>query len=342
MIAIGESQRLQFRAARRNLRRCVKLHTRLHAQHPKVYAADLAGSLMNLGVVLEQLLQFSEADKQYGKALTIYEEMTPDQKEVNIIDYIGTLNNRGVLLRILAQPEAARAYHQQAIDLLKEFVTHSETDVREQIASTFNNIGIAFNDLKLLDDAIKAHRFSLKLYRKIAQERDPPDLRDVEKVATALINSSRVYFAAEQFDEALKEAEEAWGICEPQSLPPFVRMAAKCASLLGKIHAHQKQWNKSLDSAETAVAKFAQLSQLTREPGSPAHVAALNNLGNILDQLGRAGDAEAAYRESLQLSDQGQQSSLYYGVEERLAVLRNLVRLLLIRFYATREANILS
>ena len=107
--AFAQYQKRNYQAAVRSLERAVAVLERLY---PKQDHPDLAGSLTNLGLVLDALGQPGKALPYRERALAMYERLYPKRDH---LDLAASLNNLGAVLHSLGQAGKALPYLERAL-----------------------------------------------------------------------------------------------------------------------------------------------------------------------------------------------------------------------------------
>ena len=154
-------------------------------------------------------------------------------------------------------------------------------------AITLGNIGVCYKNLGDYQEALRFHGQALQMKRALG---------DRNQEGRTLANIGQVYWKLADYPRALDHYHRALAIFEALKDPELQAAAINGMSL---VYDELGEYRTSRDGYQKALALYAQADAIE----SPGASDALGNLGGTLLLLGHFDEAEAKYRESLQLSE---------------------------------------
>ncbi|HZU87027.1 MAG TPA: tetratricopeptide repeat protein, partial [Anaerolineaceae bacterium] len=248
-----------------------KLHTALELSRRAGLLALEAESLRNLGVIEQDQGNYSQAGIYFEQTLTLYQRIGDRVGEAN------TYSSLGNLAIDLSDHASACAYHEMSLQLRRE------TGDRRGQARSLGNLGFIASDQG--DYAASQGYFeqALRLFRLI---------NDRQGEAVALVNLGNDSMIQGNYVAALAYQEQALKIQREIQNRLGESIALDNLSLLSHYLGDQ---SKALEYSMQAL-EIAKTANLRHVMGY-----IYNHHGHALLELGNPGEAEAAYRLSLQL-----------------------------------------
>ncbi|MEY9877375.1 tetratricopeptide (TPR) repeat protein [Streptacidiphilus sp. MAP12-33] len=300
---------LAVRQARAGLRRPALLAARgavedwraPAAENPDVHAADLAASLVNLGVYLSASGQPEEALTVTEQAADLYRALAETDRAAHESDLGAALNNLGIRLAAAGRQREALAVTEQAVEIRTRLVALDLAAHGSDLAGSLNNLGIRLAALGQHHEALVATVRGTELYRELAAK-DPhahePDL------ATSLTGLGVFLAEVGQRGAALEvteQAEEIWRRLAAANPIAHERDFALTLNNLGIRLAEAGLLREALATGEQAVEIRRRLAE--DDPAAHEHdlAVSLTNLGSYLSGLGRPNEALAASEETAEI-----------------------------------------
>ena len=190
----------QYRSAETHYTEALTLYRQFAKNNPVVYLRNVAATLNNFGILVEQDNQRrEEAESCYTEALALYRQLAKDNPAVYLPDMAMTLNNFGVLLMADNQRHKdAEILYIEALTIRRSLAKDNPAVHLPDVAMTLNNFGILLMvDSLRRKEAKILYIEALAVYRKLAQ--DNPVVY-ISNVAT-ILNNLGVY------SQRRKEAE---------------------------------------------------------------------------------------------------------------------------------------
>jgi tetratricopeptide (TPR) repeat protein len=170
----------------------------LHSEHP-----DIAVSLNNLALLLQDTNRLSEAEPLYRRALTIDEKSYgPDHPDVAI-----RLNNLGSLLQDMNRLSEAELLYRRALAIDEKSYGPDHPDV----AIRLNNLAFLLGQTNRLSEAEPLYRRALTIDEKSYGPDHPDVAMDLNNLAFLLGQTKRVREADQLYRRALAIDENALG-----------------------------------------------------------------------------------------------------------------------------------
>ena len=197
-----------------------------------------ASSLISLGKFKADRKNYLDAEQHYCDALYIYQNFNLKSNQ------IGALEGLADLFNLQQKYDKAIDYYSRIIEISRDLnLLKSELESQIAIASITSNRG----------EIDKAQELFEKVLAK-AKETDQQ-----ETIASVCIHLGDLFIVKEEYSAALKNYQQAHDIFEKRKSP-----AMKWISLIGIIHVHQSQKNKS-----EALQLAKEMLEFARNIGSP-------------------------------------------------------------------------
>jgi tetratricopeptide (TPR) repeat protein len=221
------------------------------------YAHELAGTLINRGVLLQELGQFDEAESAFLEALKILEPLGPKYRST-VAQVVSSL---GELLRQLKDRRSdSEEMLRRAITIREQLLGEHPDDLelRRQLATTWLNIGSLYHADHRADDAKKTFEHVLELLSTDLAQNLPGDsdqsVRFRQLRASAFNNLGIIHVEAERFGDAEKAYGQALAIKE--SLVETFPSVAQYRHELAGAHNNLGTWMHSLNRPAEAQRSF--------------------------------------------------------------------------------------
>ena len=275
------------------------------------YRQDFAGSLNNLGTLLERLGKHSKSEAVYRHALDIQERLAAEFLDVPKYrkDLAKTLNNLGVLLMYLGKRAESETAFRQALGIQDKLVAEMPNlpECRSDLSGSYNNLGLLLTDLGRRIESEATFRQAIDIKEKLAA--DFPTVPEYHSgLAMSQNNLGALLAKLGKYSES--EAAHRQAMATHQKLTvdfpnmPKYRndLAAnhnRLAALLmdlGKRTESELEYRQALEILAKLVADFPKV-RLYRHEKAGSH----NNLGALLMDLGRRTESELEYRQALSI-----------------------------------------
>ena len=271
----------------------------------------IAGTLNNLGALLDNMGRGDDAKKRCERALEIHEALLATDPQSSVYQSLvaTTLNNLGAILGNMGRPDDAKKRCERALEIHEALLaTDPQSSVyQSDVATTLDNLGAMLNNMDCQDDAKKRYERALEI-REALLATDPQHSVYQSNVATTLNNFSDLLNHMGRQDDAKKRYERALEIREallatdPQSSVYQLDLSMtlhNLGTILAKMDRPddaKKRYERALEIHEALLATYPQSSVYQSEVATT-----LNNLGNILANTGRADDAKKRYERALEI-----------------------------------------
>jgi eukaryotic-like serine/threonine-protein kinase len=301
---------------------------------------DLARSHGNIGHLRMDQGKHKEAEAHHLQALDLQEKLTKDFPGVP--DYRSDLGkvhqNLGNLMVAQSNPAEAEAHYRQAVALLAKLTEDFPRipEYRSVLALSQHNLGILLRALGKLTEAEEAYGKALAIRERLAD-----DFREVPEYRSELAHSYNSLGLLLRQRDRLPEAETAFGhaVDLTRELAKEFRSSAKYQidlgmwlgnlALLRMDRGRLPEARQLLQQAITHKQAALKVDPTHAEYRLSLHTGWLT-LAGVLKQLGERGEAETAYRQSLEVF---QESPADFrsrpGVQSDLAATLNDLSLLL-------------
>jgi tetratricopeptide (TPR) repeat protein/CHAT domain-containing protein len=266
--------------------------------------ADLAGSLNNLGFLLQSKGESGKALPYYEQALAMYRRLYPEARfPQGHPDLAASLHNLGELLYAMGEYGKALPYFEQALAMYRRLYPEARFPQGDpHLARSLNNLGALLQARGEYSKALPFHEQALAMYRRLYPEaRFPQGHPDL---AVTLHNLGRLLEAMGESGKALPYYEQALAMLRrlyPQArFPQGHPNLAVSLSNLGFLLRDRGEYEKALPYLEQALAMQRLLYPEARFPqGHPDLARSLTNLGFLLQDRGEYGKALPYFEQAL-------------------------------------------
>ncbi|WP_279340778.1 tetratricopeptide repeat protein [Sphaerisporangium perillae] len=261
--------------------------------------ADLAGSLIDLGVWFSGLGRPADALPSALEALTICRELAqanPDRYRPDLAD---SLSNLGAMFLELGRPADALPPIQEALTICRELAQANPDRYRPDLADSLSNLGAMFLGLGRPADALPSALEALTICRELAQAnpgRYRPDL------AGSLNNLGVLFAELGRPADALPPTQEALTIRRELAQANPDRYRPDLADSLNNLGVRFAELGRPADAlppTQEAITIYRELAQANPDRYRPGLATSLSNLGNWFSGLGRPADALLPAQEAL-------------------------------------------
>ncbi len=288
----------------------VALNRRLAEDYPArpEYRRTLARALMNQGIIYRESNRTKDADLAYSQALKLVEKLASESPEVRKYarDLGHCLENLGELR--MSRKGESEALFRRALEVYRALVAEAPgvSEHRISLGGVLQNLGVWYYTNRRVDEAIETSKEAVAAFDELAAA-DPADLGRRRGLAKSLDTLGNAYLNAgrrAEAEEAYRRASNAYDllVSRPGATSADRLAMATCLSNRGS------NLNKAkLPGAEESLRRsLALLDALGSEnPKSPdvrlRLAAAQNNFADWLASAGRPGDAEPAFKSSIEL-----------------------------------------
>ena len=176
------------------------------------YRQELAGTLNNLGILLQAVGNSNNAENAFNRSINIRDKLAkdipwvPDHRK----DLAAGLNNRGIQLQIQNRIKEARPLYEKALaDLVQLVGEHPKSlEYSLELAKTYLNESVLLENLGQKQESSTNYEKCLELLTKL--NREHPDSQEVRKtLATAKLNRAIFSQLSQPLPETVKLYEES-------------------------------------------------------------------------------------------------------------------------------------
>jgi glycosyltransferase involved in cell wall biosynthesis/tetratricopeptide (TPR) repeat protein len=273
-----------------------------HHRADEKSSADLAASLGNTGVRLEDLGRLEEALERTREAHAIHARLATARPDRYEADLAMSLNNLGFLLGELGRFEEALERALEAHAIYVRLAAARPDRYEADLAMCLNNLGIPLSELGRFEEALARVGEAHAIYARLAAAR--PDRYEAD-LAMSLSSLGTRLSALGRSEEALARAREAAAIRARLAAAQPDRYETDLAASLSNLGARLSELGRSeeaLARAGESYAIYARLAAARPDRYEADLAASLSNLGNHLSEMGRfeealvrAGEAHAIY-----------------------------------------------
>ena len=243
-------------------RMALGFYTRLFAQNPDAYRADLADTQNSLGILHYNFHNYAKSEDYYLKALENKTILFAQNRDAYRADLATTQNNLGNLYRVLQDYPKAEKYHLMALENYTVLFNQYPDAYRAFLAITQNNLGnLYFN---LLDYA-KSEDYYLKALenKTVLFARDPDayraDLAMTQNNIGALYHTLLDYTKSEDYYLKALENKTVLFAQNPDAYRADLAMTLhNMGSLFSDLHDYAKAEDYYLMALENYIVLFAQ------------------------------------------------------------------------------------
>jgi tetratricopeptide (TPR) repeat protein len=267
----------------------------------------LAGSLNNVGLVLEALGRLEGALEHKQQALAMFRKVFPPERFPDGHNVLAqSLNNVGGVLGSLGRLEGALEHHQQALAMRRKlFPPDKFPDGHNVLAASLNNLGNVLESLGRLKEALECYQQALATSRKLFPPDKFPDGHNV--LAGSLNNLGNVLESLGRLEGALEHKQQALAMFRklfpPERFSDGHQDLAASLNGVGNVLKSLGRLEGALEHQQQALAMNRKLFPPDKFPdGHNVLAQCLNNVGSVLCSLGRLESALEHYQQALAMS----------------------------------------
>jgi tetratricopeptide (TPR) repeat protein/CHAT domain-containing protein len=272
-------------------------------QYPDGHPA-IAGSLNNVGNVLEMLGRLEPALEHMQQALDMHRKAFPPQRFPDgHVELARNLNNVGVVLTSLGRLEPALEHTRAALVMRRRlFPPERFPDGHAEVAQSLYNLGNVLRPLGHREAALEHYQQALSMRRKLySPERFPDGHNDLahslNSVGAALELLGRLEEALEHTRQALAMRQKLFS---PDRFPNGHPDLAGTLSNVGTVLAKLGRPDQALECQQQALAMTRKLFPAERFPDGHSDLAqGLSSMGFVLEPLGRLEPALEYHQQAL-------------------------------------------
>jgi tetratricopeptide (TPR) repeat protein len=289
---------LSQRAARAS-QEAVDLYRQLSAADPVTFMADLAASVMLVG--LTQAGTASGGLAATREAADLYRELTRANPAAYKQEFARSLSNLGSIQSIAGQRRDALITTREAVDMYRELAHANPAAYDAELGRPLTNLGTMLSDLGRRDEALAVTREAVALCRRLAGANSSAY---EPAYAVALSNLGRDLALSGQRDEALAVTQQASDIYRRLAKVNHAAFDIALGESLVNLTARMVEAGRlepGLAVAREAVDLYRQLTKADKSAFEPRLGEPLVNLSMVLTHLGRHQEALTAIREAVEL-----------------------------------------
>ncbi len=265
---------------------------------------DLAVSLNNLGMLLQNLGEYARALPYLEKALAMNQRLYPEVRfPSGHPDLANSLNNLATLLQDRGELANAQPYFEKALAMNQRLYPEDRYPKgHPDLAQSLNNLGGLLQARGELARAQPYYEKVLAMYQRLyPEERFPQGHSDL---ATSLANLGTLLQDRGEYAKAQPYLEKALAMRErlypSDRFPKGHPRLANSLNNLGALLQARREYARAQPYFEKALAMRQRLYPEERFPqGHPELAASLNNLGSLLQDGGGLAGAQTYYEKAL-------------------------------------------
>jgi tetratricopeptide (TPR) repeat protein len=277
----------------------VSCYRGLAARRPEVYQPDLAGTLNNLGTVLDNLWDLDGARACLEEALAIFRRLAEQRPDLYQPALAMTLLNLGNVQRVSGNPDDAQAHLDAALAIKRRLAEQRPEVYQPDLAGTLYNLGTVQLDSGDLDGARACLEEALAIFRPLAEQHPNVHQPNLAMVLTTL---GIVQVELGELEGARAHVAEALAIRRYLAeLRPEVYQLdlAKTFHVLGNVKAALGDPDGAQACYEEALASYRRLAAERPEVHRSDLAKGLSSLGDIRRHSGDPDGARAHFEEAL-------------------------------------------
>ncbi|MFE3205842.1 tetratricopeptide repeat protein [Embleya sp. NPDC059237] len=276
-----------------------EVYRRLTRANPAAYEADLAASLNTLSNRFAEVGRREEGLATIEEAAEVYRRLTRANPAAYEPDLATSLNNLSNRFEAMGRREEGLAAIEEAVTIRRRLARANPAAYEPDLAASLNNLSVWFGDVGRREEGLAAIEEAVTIRRRLAQANPAayePDL------AMSLGNLSNRFGAVGRREEGLAAIEEAVTIrrrlaqANPAAYEPDLATSLNNLSVwFGKVGRREE----GLAAIKEAARIYRRLA--SKSPGVFAErLRAVREVrADLLDRLGRAGEAEEIRRRLL-------------------------------------------
>jgi tetratricopeptide (TPR) repeat protein len=259
---------------------------------PSSYLPDLAESLNNIGVALQELGRPAESLPPLREAMTIRRRLAEINPAVYLAKLAISLRNLGAQTFALEQPTDALTRYEEALEITRELAKTNLVKYARDLVTVLVGCQSCLAKLGRTTEALNFAKEAVAISRELAGT-DPDSFLSLLTISLS---------ALRQEDEQVEAAKETvsiyrrWAATETAASLPAL---GKSLTIIGNDAILRKDFAAVLDPAEEAVSVYRRLAAV--QPGRYTRdlAEALRMLASALTYAGEPAEARAAASEAL-------------------------------------------
>jgi serine/threonine-protein kinase len=293
----------EYAAARQLYQAAIQIQEKLVAEFPSApqYRQGLARANHNLANLLGDLGERESARQASRRALQIHKKLAADFPKAPEYrkDLATTYNNIASLLKAFEENTAALEAYRDALRIQEKLVADfpAVPVYAMDLAATCGNVGNLLLNMEQPTEALDWVGKSMTTLRPVLA-REPRLVPARNHLRNAHYNRALALEHLHNYTEALKDWDEIIALSPPDRQPSYRLQRTMCLAHTGAAGAAREAFQQAMQVQKSLVASTA---SLPRERQSLA--TSLNNLGNILKDIGEPPAARDAYFHALKIQE---------------------------------------
>lgn len=295
-LSLALSQAGNYEEADSLEREAVSAWRDLSGESVRLYRADLAASLVNLGLWHSEIGLWQEAVEAAEESVGIFREEIVDHPEL-LPDLATALGNLGSRLSDLERAHEALAAEEEAVAIRRELAAEAPELFLGDLGISLANLGNRLSDVGRWADALRVSEEAVTTFRDLTAS-DPDRFRDALATALFILARRREDVGADA--DAVQAGEEALAIRRELARDYPDRYMADLARTLNNLsiqYSSAGQPGKALEAAEEAVAIRRPLADAQPDRFREDLASSLVNIGIWLSESARLPEALAPAQE---------------------------------------------
>lgn len=277
-------------------REAVSTWRRLSEESANPHRADLAASLLNLGIWHSEIGLWQEALQAAEESVDVFRGEIADHPEL-LPDLAAALGNLGSRLSDLERAHDALAAEEEAVEIRRELAGEAPEIFLRDLGISLANLGNRLSDVGRWADSLRVAEEAVTIFRDLAAS-DPDRFRDALATALDGLAGHREDVGADA--DAVQAGEEALAIVRDLARAYPDRYTADLARTLNNLSIRYSsigQTRKALEAAEEAVAIRRSLAEAQPDRFREDLASSLVNAGIWLREAAKLPEAMASAQE---------------------------------------------
>ncbi|MBK8567802.1 MAG: tetratricopeptide repeat protein [Saprospiraceae bacterium] len=151
-----------------SFRKALDIQRRIAAKNPEAFMPELAGTLNNLGLLLNANDSFTEAEKSFDEALKILRKLVDRNPKMYLLPLAKTLHHLGNLKTDIENYDEAEKFYKEALSIKRKLAEKNPGTHLLSLAATYSSLGILYQKKQSYLKADSAYQVSLIIYKELA------------------------------------------------------------------------------------------------------------------------------------------------------------------------------
>lgn len=191
-----------------SLRNALTLYRDLAAESSSIYTPDLAVTINNLGIVLNDRRKFGEAEVVMKESLVYRRSLAENDYQNYAADVAATAGNMGNVLTGTRRIIEAEKFYREAIDISRSLIDESDF-LKSKLGFNLMNLAMNLGHLQRYSEAESVFQEALSIYRSLSN----PDFRLYLREISSILGSLAIIFMIlDRLNEAEKNIWESYEI----------------------------------------------------------------------------------------------------------------------------------